>query len=126
MSPPVTTVIERVTIINLFRDAATTNQKSNKELFYKNSFNSFRLLNTFWQNLKFLQHSRSSCQEVFSKKDVLRNFANLKHLCQSLFFNKVAGLKPEGCNFIKKGTMTQVFSCEFWKISKNTFLTEHL
>ena len=34
--------------------------------------------------------------------------------------NKVAG------NFIKKETLTQVFSCEFFKISKNTFYTEHL
>ena len=33
--------------------------------------------------------------------------------------NKVAG------NFIKKETLTQVFSCEFFKISKNTFYTEH-
>ena len=32
--------------------------------------------------------------EVFSKKGVLKNFAKFtgKHLCQSLFFNKVAGL----------------------------------
>ena len=31
--------------------------------------------------------------EVFCKKDVLRNFVKFtgKHLCQSLFFNKVAG-----------------------------------
>ena len=27
---------------------------------------------------------------------------------------------------IKKETLTQVFSCEFWKISKNIFFTEHL
>ena len=35
---------------------------------------------------------RSSCPEVFCKKGVLRNFAKStgKHLCQSLFFNKVA------------------------------------
>ena len=33
----------------------------------------------------------------------------------------------EACNFIKKDTLTQVFSCEFCKISKNTTLfTEHL
>ena len=32
-------------------------------------------------------------------------------MCQSLFFNKVAGL-----------TLAQVFSCEFCEISKNTFL----
>ena len=34
---------------------------------------------------------------VFCKKGVLRNFAKFtgKHLCQRLFFNKVAGLRPE-------------------------------
>ena len=30
------------------------------------------------------------------------------------------------CNFIKKDTLAQVFSCEFCKISKNTLFTEHL
>ena len=55
--------------------------------------------------------TRSSRPEVFCKKGVLRNFAKVtgKHLCQSLFFNKVAGLRP------------QVFSCDFCEISKNTF-----
>ena len=45
-------------------------------------------------------------------KGFLRNLAKFtgKHLCQSLFLNKVALL----------------FSCEFCEISKNTFFTEHL
>ena len=30
------------------------------------------------------------------------------------------------CNFIKKETLAQVLSCEFCKISKNTFFTEHV
>ena len=30
------------------------------------------------------------------------------------------------CNFIKKESMAQVFSCEFCEISTNTFFTEHL
>ena len=34
--------------------------------------------------------------------------------------------EPEACNFIQKETLGQVFSCEFWQISKNTFFTEHL
>ena len=57
------------------------------------------------------------------KKGVLRNFAKLtgKYLCQSLLFNKVAGLRPQACNFIKKETLAQVFSCEFFDISKKTF-----
>ena len=34
--------------------------------------------------------------EILFKKGVLRNFAKFtgKHLCQSLFFNKIAGLRP--------------------------------
>ena len=53
---------------------------------------------------------RSSRPEVFCKKCVLENSAKFTelHLCQSLFFNKV-----EACNFIKKETLGQVFSCEF-------------
>ena len=33
---------------------------------------------------------------------------------------------PEGCNFIKKVTVAQVFSCEFCEIFKNTYFIEHL
>ena len=72
---------------------------------------------------------RSSRPEVFCKKCVLRNFRKFtgKHLCQSLFFNKVVWcLLPEACNFIKKENLTQAFSSEFCKISKNTFFTENL
>ena len=64
---------------------------------------------------------RSSRPEVFCKKSNLRNFTKFtgKHLCQRLFFNKVAGL---ACNFIKKESLAQVFSYEFCEISKNAFL----
>ena len=34
--------------------------------------------------------------------------------------------RSEACNFIKKVTLAQVFSCELCEISKNTFFTEHL
>ena len=68
----------------------------------------------------FLRSNRSSRPEVFCEKGVLRNFGEFtgKHLCHSLFFNKVAG---SACNFIKKETLAQVFSCEFCEIPKNTF-----
>ena len=56
---------------------------------------------------------------MFFEKRCLKNFAKFtgKHLCQSLFFNKVA----ETCNVIKKEALAQVFSCIFCEISKNTF-----
>ena len=46
---------------------------------------------------------RSSCLEVFCKNGVLKNFAKFtgKHLCQILFFNKVAGLRPQNTFFLK-------------------------
>ena len=53
-------------------------------------------------------YDRSSGPELFCKENVLRNFAKFigKHLCQSLFFNRVAGLRPS-----KKESLAQVFSC---------------
>ena len=53
--------------------------------------------------------------ENLCKTGVLEMFAKLtgKHLCHRLFCTK---LQPEACNFIKKETLTQVHSCEFWEI----------
>ena len=34
-------------------------------------------------------------------------------------------LWPDGCNFIKKESLTQMFSCRFCEISKITFLTQN-
>ena len=58
---------------------------------------------------------------MFCEKGVLRNFAKFtgKHLCQSLFF--LIKLQASVCNFIIKGALGQVFSCEFCEISQNTF-----
>ena len=53
------------------------------------------------------------------KKSVLKSFAKFsgKHLCQSLFFNKLSGLRPAT---LLKNKLTQVFSCEFCKILEST------
>ena len=66
---------------------------------------------------------RSSHQRYSVKKAVLGSFIKFtgKHSCQSPFFNKVARLRPQACNFIKKETLTQVLSCEFCEISRNSF-----
>ena len=67
--------------------------------------------------------SRSSRPEGFCKKGVLGNFIKFtgKHLCQSIFLNKVEGLRPS--TLLKKRLCSaQVFSCDFCEVSKNTFL----
>ena len=73
------------------------------------------------EKLTSLTSSRSCRPEVFCKKDALRNFAKFtgKHLCKSLFFNKVADLRPAT---LLKEVLAQVFSSEFCEISKNVFL----
>ena len=65
------------------------------------------------------------------KIDILTNFAKLteKHKCQSLFFNKVADLKPQACNVIKRETLAHVLSGEFCEIFENTserLLVKHM
>ena len=63
-------------------------------------------------------HSEAGARRYSTKKGVLKNFAKFtgKHLCQRLFFKKVA----------IKESLAQVFSCKYCKISKNTFFTDHL
>ena len=65
---------------------------------------------------------RSSSPEVFCKKGVLRNFGKFtgKYLCQSLFFNKVAGnfieiVLRHGCSPVN---LRHIFRTSF---PKNTY-----
>ena len=73
-----------------------------------------------------LSSFRSSHWRCSVRKGVLRNFAKFtgKLLCQSLFFNKVAGLRPASLS--KQETLEKGLSTEFCDISKNTFFTEYL
>ena len=58
---------------------------------------------------------RSSRPDVFYKKGALRNFTKFtgKHLCQSLFSNKVAGLTP--ATLLKKRLWQRCFPVNFVK-----------
>ena len=47
-------------------------------------------------------------------------------ICVSVPLIKLQAQLQQACNFIKKETRAQMFSCEFCKISKNTFSTECL
>ena len=63
---------------------------------------------------------------MFCKNGVLKNFAKFteKHLCYSLFINKIAGLRP--ATLLKRETLAEVFSCEFCEIFKNNIFMEQL
>ena len=70
--------------------------------------------------------SRSRRLEVFCKKAVQRNFAKFTgiHLCQCLFFNKVAGLSP--ASLLKRRYWHMCFPVNVAKFLRTPFLTEHL
>ena len=65
-----------------------------------------------WCGKRFCQF-RSSHQRCSIKKGVLRIFARFtgKHLCRSLFFNKVAGLRP--ATLLKKRLWRRCFPMNF-------------
>ena len=90
-------------------------------------------LSLLWAGKSFLQRYpfcvfsvQKQPPEMFYKKDVLRIFAKFieKHLCQSLFFKKVAYLEP--ATLLKKRRWHRCFPVKICRISKNTFFTEHV
>ena len=59
---------------------------------------------------------------MFYEKGDLRNVTKFtgKHMCQNLFFNKIAGLKP--ANSVKKRPWHRCFSVNFVKFLRTPFL----
>ena len=75
------------------------------------------------RRIVFLECSyRSSHRRCSVRKDVLRNFEKFtgKHLCQSLFFNKVVGLRP--ATLLKKRLWHRCFPVNFAKFLRTPFL----
>ena len=68
-----------------------------------------------------VQYVQKQPPEVFFKKGVLKNFASFtgKHLCWSLFFNKVADLRV--CNFIEKRLQHRYIPVELAKFYEHLF-----
>ena len=66
--------------------------------------------------------TRSSHRRCSVKKGVLRNFTKFtgKHLCQSLFFNSVASLRP--ATLLKKGLWHRCFPVNFVKFPRTPYL----
>ena len=67
-------------------------------------------------------HTEAVAQTCSAKKDVLKNFPKFtgKYLCQSLFFNKVTGLRPG--TLTKKRFWHRCFSVNFVKFLRTAFL----
>ena len=81
-------------------------------------------MSTFTTNLwiKYQRTNvRSSRPGEFCKKGVLKNFAKLYRKTPVSEFFLSSELQTE-CNFIKKETPIQVFSCEFCEIFKKPSL----
>ena len=77
---------------------------------------------TFW----VVTSIRSSQRRCSVRKGFLRNLAKFPRktpVPESLFLIKFQVLLA---TLLKKETLAQVFSCEFYEIPKNTFFTEHL
>ena len=71
---------------------------------------------------KDIDEFRSSCPEVFYKKDALKNFGKFagKQLCQSLFFNNVDGMRP--VTLLKKRFRHSCLTVSFAKFLRTPFL----
>ena len=109
--------IEQMAKLWVFVSFCDLSNKRRFEYIYKTSLQN--------ETVRWITKRRSRC-EVFCKKGVPKNFKKItrKHLCWSLFFNKVAGLRPE--TLLKKRVQQRCFPVNFVKFFKNTFFKEHL
>ena len=75
-----------------------------------------------WYLPEFTINKRSSNQRSSLRIGVLRNFAKFtgKPLCQSLFLNKVAGVRP--ATLLKKRLRQRCFPVNFAKLIRTSFL----
>ena len=70
----------------------------------------------------FTRKNRSNHQRCSGRKGVFRNSAKFtgRHLCQSLYFNKVAGLRP--APLLKQRHWYRCFPVNFTKFLRTPFL----
>ena len=64
-------------------------------------------------------------RNTLMKSNSLTSFLKF-HFCYACITESLTNfwpMLPQACNFIKKETLTQVFSRKFCKVSKNTFFT---
>ena len=85
----------------------------------------FTCLNNFNNTDHKKWMNRSSRPEMFCKKGIYGNFTkfSVKHHFQSLFFYKLAALRP--ATLLKKRVWHKRFPVNFAKFLRTSFLTEH-
>ena len=91
-------------------------KSSNKSWALKVNHHTLNVHRNIWKWFTELQNKKTEA----ATRGVLRNVSKFtgKQLCQSLFLIKL--------QVAKKENLAQVFSCEFYEISKSNFFTEHL
>ena len=109
------------TIMKLWEPSQLGVQKK-KRLISKTKVRKERKSDTGWTNNSDPGHTRfrSSHRRCSVRKAVLRNFAKFtrKHLCQSLFFNKVLGWPA---TLLKRRLWNRCFSVNFEKLLRTSF-----
>ena len=75
----------------------------------------------FWYCEQVILHRQKQHQRCYIKKGTRRNFAKFsgKHLCQGLFLNKIADLRP--ATLLKKRLWRRRFSLNFVKFLRAPF-----
>ena len=120
---------------NICLKSTTTTKKTLDLLCFYISFVNFELFpryayGVFFDRYWFAEFKALRCyfqQVYFETPGADTGRALRKKGSQS--FNKIHRKTPllgQSCNFIKKEAPSQMFSCEFCKIFRKTFLTEHL
>ena len=109
--------VKKLTTVKTLREKDLTKE----HFFFRNS----KLRNRMGSSKK-QSKNRSSRPVVFYKKGVLRNFTKFtrRQLCQSPFFNKVAGLRP--ATLLKRRLWHRCFPVNFAKFLRTPFITEQL
>ena len=69
----------------------------------------------------FIEHLQWLLLQVLCKRDVPKNFANFTRMYRyrSPF---LSSCRPITCNFVRIEDPVEVFSCEFYEISRNNFM----
>ena len=105
------------TVLRFIRIIILPGRHRNKYYLNLKEFNS---ISQSYHSSLFISKGWSSRPEVFCKKvflEISQNSQENAYVAVSFLIK----LQALACNFIKKETLAQVFSCEFFKISKYTF-----